>query len=246
MNKILFITFLILPIALYAGDNKKGGTKKDDKKQKLIPVSRWREIKRMKPDSTVVNFTDTLYISFERKDSFSYHHRNGFVYDGIYKISEDSILDFGTDRFKVLERIGNNLVMFNANGIFQFAADSSDTTKVIVLEKADSTVPVTNIDQMIGHWTVYKRTSEGPTVIDMDRNIRSVFVTGPASDGKLGQVYGGTDADNNPSWFIKSLTASQSLDCEGKSPRTLKVVRCQKGEMILEEDGIRYYFKQLR
>ena len=99
---------------------------------------------------------------------------------------------------------------------------------------------------MIGHWTVYKRTADGPAVIDMAKNIRSVFITGASSDGKLGYVYGGTDADNNPSWYIKNLGMDQSLECEGRNPRTIKVERCQMGEMILEEEGIKYFFKQLK
>lgn len=249
MSRILLFIFLLIPVAAFCGDNKKDnkkGDKKKDEKKKLIQVSRWREIKRLRPDSVEVSFTDTMFISFQPKDSFSYRHKNGFVYEGVYRVSEDSILDFGTDRYRVIERIGTNLLLTNATGIFRFTVDSSDTAKVIILAKADSTLPVTNIDQMIGHWTVYKRTSEGPTVMDMARNVRSVFITGESSDGKLGFVYSGTDADNNPSWFIKNLAADQSLECDGKGPRAIRVVRCQQGEMILEDDGIKYYLKQLK
>ena len=245
MSRILFLFFLLLPVVAFCGDNKKGDKKKDDKK-KLIQVSRWREVKRMRPDSVVVSYTDTMFIAFLPKDSFSYHVRNGFVYEGGYHVSEDSILDFGTARYKVVERIGTNMVLANADGIFHFIADSSDTAKIIKIAKADSSLPVTNIDQMIGHWTVYKRTADGPAVIDMVKNIRSVFITGASSDGKLGYVYGGTDADNNPSWYIKNLGSDQSLQCDGRNARTIKVERCQKGEMILEEEGIKYYFKQLK
>lgn len=245
MRTGIVLIFLLLPITAFCGDKKKGDKKKDEKK-KLIQVSRWREVKRMRPDSTVVPFTDTLFISFQPKDSFSYHLRNGFVYEGKYTVSEDSMLDFGTDRYKVLERKDNHLDLTNSRGIFHFVTDTSDTLKVIVLAKTDSTLPITNIDQMIGHWTVYKRTTAGDGTLDMVKNIRSIFVTGASSDGKLGYVYGGTDADNNPSWYIKNLGAEQSLECEGKSPRTIKIDRCQNGEMILEEDGVKYYFKQLK
>ena len=117
MSRILFLLFLLLPVAAFCGDNKKGDKKKDDKK-KLIQVSRWREVKRMRPDSVVVSYTDTLFIAFLPKDSFSYRFRNGFVYEGKYNVSEDSILDFGTARYKVRERIGSNLVLTNGDGIF--------------------------------------------------------------------------------------------------------------------------------
>ena len=248
MRNIFLLIFLLLPVAAFCGDNKKGDkNKKDDKKKpKLIQVSRWREVQRQRPDSSIVTFTDTLFISFLAKDSFSYHNKNGFIYEGGYTVSEDSLLDFGTARYRVLERAGASLVLTNASGIFHFTTDSSDTAKVIIIAKADTAVPVTNIDQMIGHWTVYKRTSDGPANVDMVKNIRSVFITGPSTEGKLGYIYGGTDADNNPSWYIKGYTIDQSLECDGKSIRTIKVNRCQKGEMILEEDGIKYFFKQFK
>ena len=245
MNKIFFILFLLLPVVAYCGDNKKGSDKDKKKKNKLIQVSRWREVQRMSRDSAVAAFSDTLFIAFEPKDSFTYHYKGGFVYDGAYTISEDSIIDFGTTRFKVLERKGPSLVLINATGIFRLVTDSTRVDKAIVIAN-DTATPVTNIDQMIGHWTVYKRTAEGPSSIDMVKNIKAVFITGPSTDGKLGFVYGGNDANNNPSWYVKTYGTDQVLQCEGANQRTIKVLRCQKGELILEEDEIKYYFKQFK
>jgi hypothetical protein len=213
-----------------------------DKKKKLIVPGRWREVVRMLPDSSVQPFKDTMFIAFQRKDSFSYHHRNGFIYEGIYLVSEDSILDMGTARYKVLSRLDSQMVLTNSKGIFRFEVDHSDTLKVIVIKKEDSARPVTSIEVMIGRWTVYKRKADGP--IDQSDNIRSVYITGPSSDEKQGFVYSGTDPDNAPSWFIKELGGGQSLVCGGKKPRTLKVLRCQDGDMILEEDGVTFYLKQ--
>ena len=243
MRKLFLLLFLLLPAAAFCTDNKKAA---DKKKAKLIQVSRWREVKRQMPDSSVVAFYDTLFVAFQPKDSFSYHHRNGFVYEGVFTVSEDSILDLGTVRYKVLERKGPRLVLINGMGIYNLVTDSADVVKAIVIAKEDSAAPVAHIDQMIGHWTVYKRTADGPATVDMARNIRSVFITGASTEGKLGYIYGGSDADNDPSWFIKELGTDQSLLCDGKGARTIKVNKCQKGEMILEEDGIKYYFKQFR
>lgn len=213
----------------------------DKKKQKLIVPGRWKEVVRMSVDSTRQLFSDTLFMTFSVKDSFSYHHRNGFVYEGIYTVGEDSILDLGYSRYKVVSRKPSLLVLTNIKGIFQLEPDLSEVVKTIVIKKEDSTRPVNNIDEMIGKWTVYKRTAPG--TIDMSRNIRSIYVTGASTDGKLGFIYGGADADNNPSWFVKELGGGQSLNCDGKSPRTLKVIRCQDGEMILEEEETKYFLK---
>jgi hypothetical protein len=99
---------------------------------------------------------------------------------------------------------------------------------------------------MIGRWTVYKRASEGSGTIDPADNIRSAYITGPSTDGKQGFVYSGNDPDSQPSWYITELGGGQSLNCAGKNNRTLKVLRCQDGEMILEENNIKYYFKIFR
>jgi hypothetical protein len=81
-------------------------------------------------------------------------------------------------------------------------------------------------------------------VLDPATNIRSVYITGPGTGPYQGVIYSGADADNYPSWQIKELGGGQSLNAEGKTNRTLKVERCQDGELILEEDGVKYYLKQ--
>jgi len=213
-----------------------------------IPVSRWREVKRMSLDSAIIPFTDTLFISFQKKDSFSYHNKDGFIYNGSYTINDDSLLDFGTARYKVVARNPDLLVLTNETGIFLLNKDLSDTVRLIVIEKDEKISPVTNIDQMIGHWTVYKRTEKDQTggTIDVATTIRSLYITGPSTDGKQGYIFSGNDPSNSPSWYIKSLGTDQALDCDGKNRRIVNVKKCQKGEMILEENGITYYLKQFK
>ena len=238
MRKVLILLILLLPVVAFC---------KNKHKPIKMPVSRWKEVKRMKPDSTVVPFTDTLYISFRRKDSVSYHNLNGFIYNGPYTIDEDSLLDFGTARYKIAVKRPNILVLTNDDGIFQLTNDLSDTGKLIVLDSAEKLLPVTSIDQMIGHWTVYKRTEkEQGGALDVTTSITAAYITGPSTEGKLGYIYGGQDAKNNPSWYIKGFGVDQVLECDGKNARLLRVVKCQKGEMILEEKDIKYYFKQFK
>lgn len=213
-----------------------------------MPVTRWREVQRMQQDSSIVPFADTMFISFRPKDSFSYHNKNGFIYNGVYTINEDSLLDFGTARYKIEVKQPSVLVLRNEQGIYKFARDSSDTAKIIVIEKDEKSLPVTDIDQMIGHWTVYKKTTKEQATGALDNStvIRSMYITGPSTDGKQGYIFSGTDPSNDPSWYIKKLGTDQALECDGKKPRILKVVKCQKGEMIIEEDGVKYYLKQFK
>lgn len=238
MRKVQILLLLLLPVIAFCFDKHR---------VMKIPPGRWRETKRMKTDSTVVPFTDTLFIQFRPKDSFSYHNKNGFIYNGGYTIDEDSLLDFGTARYKIASKRPLSLFLRDDNGIYQFGIDSSDTAKIVVLEKEEKILPVTNIDQMIGRWTVYKRTAKDQSgSIDNAVAIRSMYITGPSTDGKLGYIYSGKDLLNDPSWFIKGFSSDQTLSCEGKNPRTMKVVKCQKGELIIEEGDITYYFKQFK
>lgn len=217
------------------------------KKPKSMPVSRWREVKRISADSTIRPFSDTLFIAFRKNDSFSYHVKDGFIYNGKYTIDDDSLLDFGTARYKMVLRKPTSMVLTDAMGVYYFGVDSSDTAAVIVMGKDEKLVPVTNIDQMIGRWTVYKRTSDQPpTALDNENQVRSIFITGPSTDGKQGFVFSSKDPTNVPSWFIKALNVDQTLDVDGKSKRVFKVIKCQGGEMILEESGIKFYLKQFR
>ncbi len=229
---------LLMPIAGFCSKKHK---------PKLMPVSRWREVKRMQPDSTIVPFTDTMFMAFKMKQGYSYHNKNGFIYNGTYKL-DDNDLDFGTARYTVAVKRPTSLTLVNETGIYVFATDSTDTLKTIVIAKQDSSLPVTSIDQMIGHWTMYKRTVKGASTTPIDNaiSINALYITGPSTDGKEGYLYGGMDANNNPSWYIKNLGADQSLDCDGKNLRIIKVLRCQEGELILEEHDITYYFKQFK
>ena len=236
-----FILLLLLLITLTAFCKNK-------KAPKPFPRSRWKEVIRMKPDSSIVAFNDTLFISFRAKDTFSYHYKNGFIYNGAYILNEDSILDFGTASYRLWAMKTNVMMVLSDNkGIYRFVPDSSDTMKAIIFPKEEKIIPVTDIDQMVGHWTVYKKTSGSPgDVPDVGSQIRSAYITGPSTDGKLGYIYGGNDADNDPSWYIKNFGSDQSLECDGKKSMFLKVIKCQDGEMILEENGMKYYFKQFK
>jgi hypothetical protein len=239
MRRIFVLLMLLIPITAWCSHKQK---------PLKIPVSRWREVTRLNVDSVVLPFSDTMFILFEKKDSFSYHNKDGFIYNGIYTINDDSLLDFGTARYKVEVRNPNLLVLSNDMGIFRFNRDLSDTVAIIVIPKNDTFAPVKSIDDMIGHWTVYKRTEKDQAggAMDVATTIRAVYITGPSTDGKQGYIFSGNDPGNSPSWYIKNLGADQALDCAGKNPRIINVKKCQKGEMILEENGVTYYLKEFK
>lgn len=238
MKYISLLLLVLVPLAGFASKKKK---------PVKIPVSRWKETKRMQLDSTVLAYTDTLFISFLRKDSFTYRNGNGFLYRGAYTINDDSLVDFGTARYKLALKRPTVLIFNDEKGIYQLEPDLTDTAKIIVLDTGGAALPVQDIEQMVGRWSVYKQTTkEAGETIDNDKAIRSLFITGLTTDGKLGYLYGGKDRLNNPSWYIKTYGTDQLMLCEGRNQRTLKILRCQGGELILEENDETYYFKQFK
>src|ERR1700745_1336798 len=117
MKKLLILFLLIWALPVFISTAYCG----DKKTPKPFPRIRWKEIKRMTPDSTIVAFSDTMFISFRGKDTFSYHYRNGFIYNGAYIFNEDRIPDPGTVKFRVLLSKPTKLVKANDKGILQFA-----------------------------------------------------------------------------------------------------------------------------
>jgi hypothetical protein len=66
-----------------------------------------------------------------------------------------------------------------------------------------------------------------------------------AQDGKWGAFFATKDADNAPSWVVESY-ANQTVYLNGKDQRQFKVIKCESGELIMEENGVTYYFKQFK
>jgi hypothetical protein len=106
--------------------------------------------------------------------------------------------------------------------------------------------PVTSVQQMAGHWSVYKRTNATKVdAIDYTRQLKMVDFYPNAQDGKWGAFFATKDADNAPSWVVESY-ANQTVYLNGKDQRQFKVIKCESGELIMEENGVTYYFKQFK
>ena len=236
----LLIAILMLTIGMkHANADTKGH-------HKGMPVGRWREIKRFDKDSDQVPFMDTMFITFKKNDSFSYHNKDAFIYNGIY-ILDGKDLDFGYAKFVMTYKKTTSMVLHDAKGYYLFGIDSSDTLKTIILPKEEKIDSDITIEKMIGHWSSYKRTAKGELPnLDHNTMIKSLLITGPSSGGKLGFVFADNDKRDDPSWSITKLNKDLTLDCEGKSKRTLKIIKCQGGELIIEDESIRYFFKQFK
>lgn len=252
MKKIVLLLLLLLPLmAIAKHKHKKHKHKHKHKKEKpiILKKSRWMELRRMSMDSTDRAFTDTIHLEFLDSNKYVFRRAGGFIYKGKYTRT-DNELEMGIFNPVMVEKKYGKLVMKDDSNYYFFAPD---TSSLIIGNKAlkmgqlvDSVLPLNSIDQMVGHWSVYKRTSKSTLAeIDYTRVIKMIDITGGSTDGKLGYLYAAKDAEGAPSWSIKSFTAG-ILECVGKDNRNFKVIKCQDKELVLEEADMTYYFKEFK
>ena len=239
MRKLLFLSLLLTPAVAFCAD-------------KHMPTGKWKEVKRIAADSTgkgpgtIVTYKDTIHIQFLIGGEYVWQKQGGFIYKGTYKLT-DKDLDLGMRDFTIVQRSPVKLVVKDETGTYEFVPDNSVAQgSPGTLTPEDKPKPVASIDQMVGHWSVYKSNSAKQLAqVDYTRKVKMIDITGGSSDGKLGYVYATRDADNAPSWYIDSYS-NQTLHCGGKDSRTFQVMKCQDNELILDEDGMTYFFRQFK
>lgn len=250
MRKFAILLLLLLPLMAIAKHKHKHKHKKHKKEKPIVlKKGRWMETRRMRMDSTDRAFRDTLHIEFLDSNKYVLRRAGGFIYKGKYTRDQNE-LEMGMFTPILVEKKYGRLVMKDDSSYYFFAPD---TSKLIIGNKRlkfgqveDSVLPVTSIDQMVGHWSVYKRTSKSsPNDVDYTFVVKMMDITGGSTDGSLGYVYAAKDAEGVPSWSIKTFNAGL-MECDGKSKRTFKVVKCQDKELVLEENDMTYYFKEFK
>ncbi|MEI8278847.1 MAG: hypothetical protein WCG87_03730 [Bacteroidota bacterium] len=254
MKRSLIILLLsFLPVLAYCKD-----------KNTNYLSGQWKEIKRVNRDWQALSYTDTITIEF-KGDKYFWQKVGGYGFHGTYKIEEEKNLDMGRHIYEILENKPAHLVLKEDSVIHDFypytpppkpgmrtttkpgtpSIVASQVPPPLPAKKAEVYKPVTSIQQMIGHWSVYKRTSSAlPTgTVDYSRILKAVVVDSVAKNGRLGSVLATNDPNNKAGWFIESYS-NQILNCEGKDKRILKVIKCEDNELIIEEGTLTYYFKQ--
>jgi hypothetical protein len=219
-------------------------------KQKPVDLTgSWKEVRRETRDGKATVFDDTTYYDFLIGNEYTTQRRNQFMYRGTYKTTPGT-LDLGMRMYNVLSWSPNQIVLKDDGGTYQFvrytkaperennaAASSSGRGP----EHNAAPEPV-SLGALKGRWDVFKRTSSTTLPeIDYKRIIRSIELR-PGQD-TLGLVYASDDLNNRPSWKIDRYE-DNVLYCSGKSARSLKVLRCKDGELIVQEGVITYFFKR--
>lgn len=206
-------------------------------------TGKWKEITRHKGD-TALNFKDTIHIEFLANGSYIWQKDGGYAYKGSFTIT-DKALDMGARYFTIISRTPDKLVIQDDAGKYELVVDNKVAVQNVLPTEA-APQPVTSIDKMIGNWAKYKVTNATPqSTIDYTRVLKRIIITGGSSDGKLGYVYAAKDIEGTPSWYIESFS-NQTLYCNGKDKRTFKVIKCQDNDMVIEEDGVTYFFRQFK
>lgn len=231
MRKLLFLLLLALPISLFAKGDLSG---------------HWHEVKRLDASGQTVTYVDTIQMEFLTGNEYVWHKIGSFIYRGTYKI-ENGNLDIGRRYFKIVEMSKKKLVLKDDLGTYYLEPYTPQKQTNNQAQKQTETYkPVHSIDQMAGKWSVYKRTSDKTLQqVDYVTLLKSVTILETPEGNKHGYFFGSRDGDDNPSWYVSGFN-NQTIICEGQSHRQFKVIKCQDNEMILEENGITYFFKQFK
>lgn len=234
MKKLLLLTLALAPLTAFCED-------------KNSLVGNWKEVSRTPTNGRATAFNDTIKIEFLMGNEYTWQKKGGFIYKGTYKI-ENGNLDMGARLFTIVDQGRNSMRIKDDMATYELVR-YTPTSEQTVLPPEPAARPVRNIDQMKGHWSVFKGTQDKTVAaIDYRRKIKMIDITGDiAGDGKLGMVFSTKDADTAPSWYIESYNAStQTLNVNGKDRRTLKVLKCENNELVIEENGMTYFFRQFR
>ncbi|MBS1772705.1 MAG: hypothetical protein JST82_07590 [Bacteroidetes bacterium] len=228
MKKVLLLSFCFAPIIAFCKGDLQGN---------------WREVSRMNGKS-YVTYTDTIFIEFLKNNEYVWQKSGGFIYRGTFK-NEAGALDMGMRYFNIISQDNNTLVLKDDAGTYEFRrytpAVNSPQAK-----RQEVYAPVNSVQQMAGHWSVFKRTNATKVNdIDYTRQLKWVDFYNAPQDGKWGAFCAQRDADQAPSWFVENYS-NQTVYLNGKDRRQFHVIKCENNELIMEENGTTYYFKQFK
>lgn len=231
MKKLLSLLLAITPIVAYCDD-------------KNTLNGNWKEVSRI-TGGKAVSFKDTIKVQFLMGGEYVWQKSGGFIYKGTYKI-KGSELDMGSRFFSIVSRTDNSLKLKDETGTYELVPfNPADGQAVLPAEKPAA--PVTSLNQMKGHWSVFKGTLDKKVpAIDYKRKIKILEITGDvAGDGKLGMAFGSYDPETVPSWYVESFS-NQKLYLGGKDKRVFNVLKCEDNQLVIEEDGMTYFMRKFK
>lgn len=204
----------------------------------------WKETKRSNHAGQSMAFKDTILIDFLVGQEYTWMKAGGFIYRGTYKI-ENGALDMGSRYFTIVDRNKKRLILKDQGATYEFSPyQAPPRTR---LEAEPPPAPVTSLSGLEGKWSVFKRTGAATQKeIDYTTLVKSLMIyEKPDSKGAIGDVSGGKDAKDAPSWYIVRFEKG-ILYCDGKSSRQFEVIKGDPKELIIKEGDITYFFKQFR
>jgi hypothetical protein len=207
----------------------------------------WKETKRTNRMRQSIPYKDTITIEFSEGNKYFWQKLGGYGFKGSYKM-DPKTLDLGMRFFEIVEKRPVKLSLKEDTIVHEFVPykPTVPTTAPKPPRKEEVYKPVPDINLMVGRWSAYKKISSAkPGPINYEKMIKGIIINSQPVDGKLGTVLGMKDVNEAATWFVESYTAAtQMLTCGGKEKRELQVLKCEGGELIIQDGDITYYFKQ--
>jgi len=223
-----------------------------NKNKTINIVGTWKEAHRFSLNKEKLDFKDTTYYNFIDATQYIVHHQDGFQYHNTYSLSP-GLLDLGMNAYSVVEISQNKMLLKDDQGTYEFVrykevvAATENTTQASSSQrgyKEELGATTIKMEQLVGKWEVYKRSSlDKLPEIDYRKILKSLEIR--IVSGNLSGTISAMEDDPAGAWKITGYENAM-ITASGKSELHIQVLKCDQGEMVLQSGSMQYFLKQFK
>ena len=212
----------------------------------------WKETSRTTSKGATIPFIDTLHLDLTKDKKYEWLRDGGFTYRGSYTVNATQ-LDLGIRFFTIIKKTPDQLLLEDDSSSYEFRPytkapikeDNSAAANASRGNMAVGSMGEINKSELSGSWETYKTTNKPGTIpdrIDYTRLIKRVTLS------MNGKQLAGTIYPSQPGlqWNVDSFDGKIISCSSGSDKRTIEVLKCAAGELIVTEGNNTYYFKVLK
>ncbi len=206
-----------------------------------------RTISKKRMAQRQLAFTDSLKISI-RKDSLTrFYDTHGRISSGRLAKKKNGYHLGNGQVFESIRRVGDTIILGNGNGFTYLKKVRGFYTKPFapVRTGSDEIVDLSG-SFLLGKWKVYKK--EDPLFSRKKKYLHSIDIKDKHADGTFaiyGSYYNAELLKKKPGYLKVDDAKSLSLHLAKEKEQAYSIRKAANGELILIQNGVTYYLKNL-
>lgn len=197
----------------------------------------WKEVSCTNDEGHILTIRDTIYLSFLEGNEYIWMLDGNPSRRGSYKVIQDT-LDLGARKFTILKNSSKSLIL--TDGYFEYRFIPTEIKASLSVSEKPS-IPVDDLQAVLGTWKVFKRTSESQLKkIDYNTLLQKVVIVS-ADTPPYGYITAASKPQEKDGWSIIKLENGK-LYTEGSTQRIFEL-SLRGDELLVKEDGITYFLK---